>query len=497
MNADVVKSNVANESTDDTLWESPFDDRPHEECGVFGIYGHPKASELTYYALFALQHRGQEAAGIAAVDGTEMHSHRGLGLLTDVFTTGQVSELTGHAAIGHVRYSTAGSNTVQNAQPITVATHQGNLAIAHNGNLVNAHALRILLERQGSLFQSTSDTEVIAHLIARAGRGTLIENIEDSLRMIKGGFALVFLSDDQLIAVRDPFGLRPLALGQLGDSYVVASESCAFETIGAKMIRDVEPGETLIIDQNGLQAIPPAHQVNKSMCTFEHIYFARPDSDIDGWNVHAVRKQLGRLLAEHHSAEGDIVIGVPDSSISAAAGYAEKSGIPLEMGLVKNKYVARTFIQPSQEMRDAGVRLKLNAVRSLVEGKRVVLIDDSIVRGTTSRRIVTLLRDAGAKEVHVRISSPPYKHACHYGIDTTSKGQLIATDHSAAEICEIIGADSLEFLMVDELMSAFGFQQQDRYPFCNACFTGAYPTEVYDVTKDQNERRRERTPMIG
>lgn len=470
-------------------YEELQSDRPKEECGVFGIYGHPEAPALTYYALIALQHRGQEAAGIAAVDGETLTSHRGLGLLSDVFANNEVGNLKGHAAIGHVRYSTAGSNTVQNAQPITVSTHQSNLAIAHNGNLVNAQSLRILLERQGSLFQSTSDTEVIAHLVARAGQATLLDNVLESIRVIKGGFALVFLSDDELIAVRDGFGLRPLALGRFGDSYVVASESCAFETIGATFERDVEPGEVIVINKEGLKSIKPAGSAKLSMCTFEHIYFARPDSDIDGWNVHQVRKKLGGILAKTHPAEGDIVIGVPDSSISAAAGFAEASGIPFEMGLIKNKYIARTFIQPSQELRESGVRLKLNAVRSVVDGKRVVLIDDSIVRGTTSRRIVQMLRDAGATEVHVRISSPPYTNPCHYGIDTSSKGQLIAANHTVDEICEQILADSLEFLTVDELMSAFGFRSTDRYPFCNACFTGEYPTEVYDVTKTANERK--------
>jgi len=357
------------------------DDRLHEECGVFGIFAHPQAAEMTYYALFALQHRGQEAAGIVSVDGEKMHSHRGLGLLADVFAEGQHKELPGHMAIGHVRYSTAGSNTIQNAQPMTFATHQGNLAVAHNGNLVNAQKKRIELERMGTLFQSTSDTEVIAHLIARAGHEDLQDNIEVSLSQVSGGYALLFLSDHQLIAVRDPNGLRPLVIGSLGGSYVVASESCAFETVGAVFLRDVEPGETIIIDENGLRSIPSKKPAKRSLCTFEHIYFARPDSDIDGYNVHALRKKLGRVLAKRHPVEGDIVIGVPDSSISAAAGFAEESGIPLEMGLVKNKYIARTFIQPSQEMRDSGVRLKLNAVRTVVDGKRVVLIDDSIVRG--------------------------------------------------------------------------------------------------------------------
>ncbi|MCL6454146.1 MAG: amidophosphoribosyltransferase [Alicyclobacillus sp.] len=458
-------------------------DKPKEECGVFGVFGHPRAAEVTYYALFALQHRGQEAAGIATIDEGRMHSHRGLGLLQDVFRNTPLTDLPGHSAIGHVRYSTAGANTLENAQPIPFNTHEGPLAVAHNGNLVNARALRILLERQGSLFQSTSDTEVVAHLIARAGLPTLLENVQEAVRMVKGGYAFLFLSGDELIAARDPFGLRPLCMGRLGDAVVFASESCALETVGAVFERDVEPGETVVVDANGVRSIPASGATKRAMCTFEHIYFARPDSDIDGWNVHTVRKQLGRILAECHPAEADVVVGVPDSSISAANGYAEQSGLPVEMGLIKNKYVARTFIQPSSELRDTGVRLKLNAVRSIVSGKRVVLVDDSIVRGTTSRRIVRLLRDAGAAAVHVRISSPPYRYACHYGIDTSSSGQLIAATHSVDEICQEIEADSLAFLTVEEMMRAFGLKPTDPYPFCNACFTGRYPTEVYHVEK--------------
>jgi len=470
--------------------EDTYPDRPTEECGVFGIYGHSHASEITYYALFALQHRGQEAAGMATIDDGHMYSHRGLGLLQDVFASQRLSDLPGTTAIGHVRYSTAGSNTLENAQPIPFTTHEGPFAVAHNGNLVNARALRILLERQGSLFQSTSDTEVVAHLIARSGLPTLRENVQEAVRMVKGGYAFLFLSDKCLIASRDPFGLRPLALGRLDDAWVLASESCAFETIGARFERDVEPGETIVIDESGLLSIPAQSQTKRAMCTFEHIYFARPDSDIDGWNVHTVRKQLGRLLAQGHAVDADVVVGVPDSSISAANGYAEASGLPIEMGLIKNKYIARTFIQPSAELRDAGVRLKLNAVRSIVSGKRVVLVDDSIVRGTTSRRIVQLLREAGATAVHVRISSPPYRNPCHYGIDTSSKGQLIAADHSIEEIRQEIEADSLDFLTVQELMRGFGLEPTGAYPFCNACFTGDYPTEVYDVEKLTHERTR-------
>lgn len=469
------------------------EDRPQEECGVFGIFDHVEAAALTYYALIALQHRGQEAAGIASIDCGKMHSHKGLGLVGDVFSQGQVTELHGTSAIGHVRYSTAGENTLQNAQPITVSTHEGNLAIAHNGNLVNARKLRIELEREGSLFQTTSDTEVIAHLIAKSRKSTLLEAVSECIEQIQGGYALVILANDQLIAVRDKLGLRPLCIGKLNECTVFASESCAFETIGAEFVRNVEPGECIHVSAEGMVSYPATHQLPKRMCTFEHIYFARPDSDIDGWNVHAVRKKLGKILAANHPAKGDIVIGVPDSSISAAAGFAEATGIPYEMGLIKNKYIARTFIQPSQELRDMGVRMKLNAVRTVVDGKRVVLIDDSIVRGTTSRRIVQLLRDAGATEVHVRISSPPYKNACHYGIDTSSSNQLIAATHAVAEICREIGADTLEFLTVDELMQGFDFPRTSdgSYPFCNACFTGQYPTDLIDLEIKQASSAKE------
>ncbi|MDP9729623.1 amidophosphoribosyltransferase [Alicyclobacillus sp. TC] len=474
-----------------TAWETSSNleekaDRPVEECGVFGIFQHEKAPELTYFALIALQHRGQEAAGMAVMSVDGMHSHKGLGLVSDVFANGKLLELSGVNAIGHVRYSTAGENTIQNAQPITVATHRHHLAIAHNGNLVNARQLRIGLELEGSLFQSTSDTEVIAHLIARSGEEEMVSAVESALQDISGGFALVMLTDDQLIAARDPFGLRPLVLGELDGSYCLASETCALETIGARYLRDIEPGELITIQSDGIISRRFAEPRQRRMCTFEYIYFARPDSDIDGYNVHAVRKKLGKILAERHPADGDIVIGVPDSSISAASGFAEASKIPFEMGLIKNKYIARTFIQPSQELRDMGVRMKLNAVRGIVDGKRVVLIDDSIVRGTTIRRIVQLLRNAGATEVHLRISSPPYKNPCHYGIDTATRRQLIAATHSVEEICREVGADSLEYMTVEELMEAFQFSgPHEHAPFCNACFTGRYPTDLPDQEKDK------------
>lgn len=465
-------------------------DKWHEECGVFGIFGHDKAAELTYYALYALQHRGQESAGIAAVDTKKMYQHRGLGLVAEVFNEDVLQKLVGTSAIGHVRYSTTGENSLANAQPLTFGFQRGNMALAHNGNLTNAYQLHGLLERQGSIFQSTSDTEVVAHLIAKSGLPTLEDNVRESLSVVKGAYAFLILTNDQLLAMRDPHGLRPMALGQFEGSYVVASETCAFDTIGAEYIRDIEPGEMVIIDKDGLRSKRFASAAKKSLCTFEYIYFARPDSDVDGFNVHSIRKKFGKLLAKEHPVKGDVVIGVPESSISAAVGYAEETGIPYELGLIKNRYIGRTFIQPSQELRERGVKLKLSAVRGVVEGKRVILIDDSIVRGTTSRRIVQMLREAGATEVHLRISSPPVAHACFYGVDTSAKEELIASIKSVEEICDYIGADSLAYLTEETMLKAFDVEDLANHGFCNACFTGRYPTEIYeDVTKNAFERQ--------
>ncbi|MFC4766914.1 amidophosphoribosyltransferase [Effusibacillus consociatus] len=464
-------------------------DKWHEECGVFGIFGHDKAAELTYYGLYALQHRGQESAGIATVEGRKMHHHKGMGLVSEVFNEDVLETLKGNAAIGHVRYSTTGDSSVANAQPLTFGFQRGNMALAHNGNLTNAYQIHGRLERQGSIFQTTSDTEVVAHLIAKSGLPTLEENVKESLSVVKGAYAFLILSDDKLLAMRDPHGLRPMALGQFEGAYVVASETCAFDTIGAEYIRDVEPGEMLIIDKDGLRSERFATASRKALCTFEYIYFARPDSDIDGFNVHSVRKKMGKLLAKEHPVEADVVIGVPESSISAAIGYAEETGIPYEIGLIKNKYIGRTFIQPSQELRERGVKLKLSAVRKIVEGKRVVLIDDSIVRGTTSRRIVEMLRDAGATEVHLRISSPPVTHGCYYGIDTSAREELIAATKSVGEIREYIGADTLSYLSEEAMLRAFGVEDFSNHKYCNACFTGQYPTEIYeDLEKHMLER---------
>jgi amidophosphoribosyltransferase len=457
--------------------ETPVHDW-HEECGVFGVWGHPGAARLANYALYALQHRGQESAGIAVVDGATMRHHRGMGLVSEAFAQADLAALTGHAAIGHVRYSTAGGSSLANAQPLIFAFRQGNLALAHNGNLVNAAQIRDQLDEEGSIFQSTSDTEVVAHLIARGSHKDFVANVCASMKRIEGGYALVLLTNDCLVALRDPNGLRPLALGKLDGVYVVASETCAFDAIGATFVRDIEPGEMVVIDGHGLRSERFATAARKALCTFEYIYFARPDSDIDGINVHLARKQLGRTLARACPVEADVVTGVPDSSVSAAIGFAEEAGIPYEIGLVKNRYVGRTFIQPTQEQRREGVKLKLNAVRKVVEGKRVVIVDDSIVRGTTSARLIDLVRAAGATEAHMRISSPPVTHPCYYGIDTSDRTKLIAANQSIAEIQEQIGADSLAYLTEEQMLAAFGVGDAKSHPFCNACFTGRYPTSL-------------------
>ena len=458
-----------------------------EECGIFGVWGHENASQLAYYALYALQHRGQESAGIVTVDSERMYDHRGLGLVAEVFAPADLERLTGNAAVGHVRYSTTGANKLSNAQPLVFNFRQGHLALAHNGNLVNAPSLREYLEQQGSIFHSTTDTEVVAHLIARRGHPSVVDNIRESLNLIKGGYAFAFLTSEKLVAARDPQGLRPMALGRLDGCWVVASETCAFDTIGATFERDIEPGELVVIDDSGVSSIRFAPVVKKALCTFEYIYFARPDSDIDGRNVHVSRKALGKRLAQEANVAADVVIGVPDSSISAAAGFAEAAGIPYELGLIKNRYIGRTFIQPSQALRESGVQLKLNAVRRVVAGRRVVIVDDSIVRGTTSRRIVQLIREAGAREVHMCITSPPIRFPCYYGIDTSAQGDLIAERMSVEEIRAHIGADSLTFLSEAGMIEALG-SSPAHHEFCNACFTGRYPTEIHDpLSKDALE----------
>ncbi|WP_202404986.1 amidophosphoribosyltransferase [Shimazuella alba] len=464
--------------------DSIFDfDELNEECGVFGIVGHSDAARLTYYGLHALQHRGQESAGIVTTNGEKFHVHRDMGLVTEVFSSDEVSKLIGSTAIGHVRYSTTGSSVLANVQPLVFNYAKGEIAIATNGNLVNGDKLRKELEANGSIFQTTTDTEAIAHLIARSNADTLEGAVKETLNQLVGAYALLILTNEQLFVAQDPHALRPLAIGKLGDSYVFSSETCAFDTIGATFIREIEPGELLVVTQDNEMCVTRFSEPKEtSICSFEYIYFARPDSDISGINVHTARKRLGRQLAKEAFAEVDVITGVPDSSTSAAIGFAEATGIPYELGLIKNRYVGRTFIQPSQELREQGVKMKLSAVRKVVEGKRVVMVDDSIVRGTTSRRIVNLLREAGATEVHVRISSPPVKNPCFYGIDTANRDQLIASNHSVDEICKLINADSLAFLSAEGMIEAIGRPSNEKNRgHCVACFTGDYPTKLYDA----------------
>ncbi|AIF65724.1 amidophosphoribosyltransferase [Terribacillus saccharophilus] len=455
----------------------------NEECGVFAIWGHEKAAEVTYYGLHALQHRGQEGAGIVTTDRENLHLHKGIGLINEVFSEGQFNKLNGNAAIGHVRYATAGGGGYENVQPLLFRSQKDSLAIAHNGNLVNAYGLKQQLEAQGSILQTSSDTEVIAHLIKRSGQIELEEAIKSALSMVKGAYSLTILTETQLFVAVDPKGLRPLSLGRLGDAWVVSSETCAFDVTGAEYVREVEPGELITISDAGLHTQRFSSTLERSLCSMEYVYFSRPDSNLNGLNVHASRKIMGKVLAQEAPIEADVVTGVPDSSISAAIGFSEASGIPYELGLIKNRYVGRTFIQPSQELREQGVKMKLSAVRGIVEGKRVVMVDDSIVRGTTSKRIVRMLKEAGATEVHVRIASPPIQNPCFYGIDTSTTSELIAANHSIEEMRELIEADSLSFLTVEGLEDCIvGDNDTMTHGICKACFTGNYPTEIYPDT---------------
>jgi amidophosphoribosyltransferase len=447
------------------------DDRFHDECGLFGIWNHAEAANVTYLGLYALQHRGQESAGIAATDGVNFHTEKAMGWVADVFGPERLRRLPGHRAIGHVRYSTAGSSNLRNAQPITATTARGPIAIAHNGNLTNAESLRREMEREGAIFQSSSDTEVILHLLARAPAGPLSEQIPYALARVQGAYSLLILTPDAMYAVRDPNGFRPLMLGRLHEAWIVASESCALDLMEAKPERDVEPGEMLVISDAGLASVRAETPGERLQCVFEYVYFARPDSVLWGRNVHTVRKAMGRQLAREHPVEADIVIPVPDSGTSAALGYSEESGTPYEMGLIRNHYVGRTFIEPKQGIRHFGVKVKLNPMREMLEGRRVVVVDDSIVRGTTSRKIVRMIRGAGARAVHVRISSPPIQWPCYYGIDTPTRKELIGASHSVEEIRRYLGADSLGYLSLDGMLKATG---ADPSQFCHACFTGNY-----------------------
>ncbi|WP_442597735.1 amidophosphoribosyltransferase [Neobacillus sp. D3-1R] len=452
----------------------------NEECGVFGIWGHPNAAEITYYGLHSLQHRGQEGAGMVVTDGEILRGLKGEGLVTEVFTSDAMKDIKGKAAIGHVRYATAGGGGYENVQPLLFHSQSGSLALAHNGNLVNATALKHQLETQGSIFQTSSDTEVLAHLIKRSGFSLMKDRVKNALTMLKGAYAFLIMTETELMVALDPHGLRPLSIGRLGDAYVLASETCALDIVGAEFERDVLPGELVIIDDEGIRSEMYSYNTTKAMCTMEYVYFSRPDSNIHGVNVHTARKNLGKRLAMEAPIEADVVTGVPDSSISAAIGYAEASGIPYEMGLIKNRYVGRTFIQPSQSLREQGVKMKLSPVRGVVEGKRVIMVDDSIVRGTTSKRIVRMLKEAGATEVHVVISSPPIQNPCFYGIDTSTREELIASNHSVEEIRQLIEADSLTFLSVEGMVEAIGRQEEgETRGSCLACFTGKYPTEIY------------------
>jgi amidophosphoribosyltransferase len=449
-------------------------DKFKDECGVFGIFGHPEAANMAYLGLYALQHRGQESGGIAASDGEQVRVSKAMGYVADTFDTEALAALPGSMAIGHVRYSTAGASKLTNAQPILIDCAHGQIAIGHNGNLVNARELRDELVSQGSIFQSSSDTEVVLHLYARSKAPIIEDAIVESVSQVQGAFSFVLLARDRLVAVRDPHGFRPLALGRLGEGWVVCSETCAMDLIGATYVRDVAPGEVLVIGAQGTRSIKPFPPAPLAHCIFEHVYFARPDSYVFGQSVNEVRTNLGRILAREESVDADVVVPVPDSGVCAAMGFAEESGIPLRMGLIRNHYVGRTFIEPQAAIRHFGVRVKLNPVRSILDGKRVILIDDSIVRGTTSRKIVKMVRAAGAREVHVRISCPPTISPCFYGVDTPRRSELIAATHTLEEITTYLDADSVAYLSLEGLLTAVG---QQRGSYCSSCYTGRYPVE--------------------
>ncbi|MBA3949199.1 MAG: amidophosphoribosyltransferase [Acidobacteria bacterium] len=443
-----------------------------EECGVFGIQNHPEAANLTYLGLYALQHRGQESVGIASSDGARLQVHRAMGYVADAFDEAQLSVLAGTSAVGHVRYSTAGESGLKNAQPILIECAHGEIAVCHNGNLVNALELRDQLVKQGSIFQTTSDTEVLLHLYARSKAESIEQALVESIAQVRGAFSLVMLTKDRLIAVRDPHGFRPLALGKLGDTYIACSETCALDLIGATYIRDVEPGEMVVAGPDGLRSYQPFAPAPASHCIFEHVYFARPDSYVFGQSVNEARTEMGRRLAAEQPVDADVIVPIPDSGVCAATGYAETSHTPMRMGLIRNHYVGRTFIQPQQSIRHFNVKVKLNPVRSILEGRRVVLIDDSIVRGTTSRKIVKMVRAAGAKEVHMRISCPPTISPCFYGVDTPRRSELIAATHTVEEIRKYIEADTLAYLSMDGLLGSVGERSGS---YCTSCYTGEYP----------------------
>ncbi len=450
-------------------------DKFKEECGVFGIFGHPEASTLTQLGLFAQQHRGQEACGIVSSDGSDLHQFRSQGLVADVLTEDVLKRLIGSAAIGHTRYSTSGRNTIKEVQPFSVTCQHGDIAVCHNGNLPFAEARRRELEKDGAIFSSTSDTETILHSIARTRANTVIEAIEKVLAETEGAFSLLFLTPDCLIAVRDPRGFRPLNLGALGAAWCISSETCAFDLIDARYIREIEPGEMLIIHKDGIETRRPFAEKRRAVCTFEHVYFSRPDSIIFGRSVNESRHRMGKRLAIEQPAEADLIVPVPDSGVAAAIGYSKQTGINFRQAIIRNHYVGRTFIEPSQSIRSFGVRLKLNPIKDLIDGQRVVLVDDSIVRGTTSKKLVAMVREAGAREVHMRISCPPTTHSCYYGVDTPHRQDLIAARMTTEEVCEYIGTDSLGYLSLEGMLEAIGI---DPSSSCNACWSGKYPTLV-------------------
>jgi amidophosphoribosyltransferase len=459
-------------------------DKFHDECGVIAIYGHPEAAKMAYLGLYALQHRGQESAGICTSNGSEIFTHKAMGHVADIFTSDVLKTLPGEMAIGHTRYSTAGDTVLLNAQPFSVTCNKGRVAIAHNGNITNTTELRAELGRLGSIFQASSDTEIILHLIAHSSERTLPGALREALLQVEGAFSLVFLAEDRIIVARDPQGFRPLAVGQMDVSgghkcYVFASETCAFDLIGATYMHDVDPGEMIIVDRDGITRERFAPERPRSQCVFEHVYFSRPDSIVFGRAVAESRENLGRLLARECPADADVVVPVPDSGVAAAIGYSAESGLPYRQALIRNHYVGRTFIEPSQAIRDFGVKLKLNPVRHLLQGQRVVLVDDSIVRGTTSRKIVRMVRQAGAREVHLRISCPPTISPCFYGVDTPNRSELIAANNSIEEIRRFVEADSLGYLSLSSLRKAVADDQ--RHEYCYACYTGDYPTDLVHI----------------
>jgi amidophosphoribosyltransferase len=462
-----------------------FDDKLREECGVFGIYGHTDAARLTYLGLYALQHRGQESCGIVTSDGAQLIFERAMGHVRESFDEVQLDRLGGQAAIGHVRYSTAGEVSIRECQPFVVTCQHGQIAVCHNGNLPFAREERKKLEKEGAIFSSTSDTEVVLHGVARSQAANVSEAIPEVLRETEGAFSMLFLTPKELIAIRDPRGFRPLALGRLEDAWVIASETCAFDLIDAKYIRDVEPGEMIVINEEGLRSSHPLKPEQHAMCIFEHVYFSRPDSIIFGQSVNRSRHKMGQRLAIEQPADADIVVPVPDSGVAAAIGYSAESGLPFRLGLVRNHYVGRTFIEPKQSIRSFGVRIKLNPVRHLIENKRIVLIDDSIVRGTTSKKIVRMVREAGAKEIHVRISCPPTISPCYYGVDTPNKAQLIAANYSIEGIREFIEADSLGYLSLEGMLAATGIPAGES---CVACWNERYPTRITREAETMHSR---------